>query len=194
MRTVAQQLDELIECCRRIEHEWDCYIDRLESNGHHSYQVSAEFTGQRGQPRFVIHREQLLYLISLGFSWTSIASLLGVSRMTVYRRREEYNLLDDPSNTLNDDELKDLLREIKREHPNLGQTMILGLLRARGYCVSRARVRDAIRQIDPLSTALRWHTITHRRQYQVPSPNSLWHIGKQVYRQFLIQSSITVIL
>ena len=56
--------------------------------------------------------------------------------------------------------------------------MMLGLARARGYCVSRARLRDAVRQIDPLSTALRWHAITHRRQYTVPSPNSLWHIGK----------------
>jgi len=96
----------------QLRGEFYCYIDRLKSNGHHSYQVSAEFTGQRGQPHFVIHREQLLYLISLGFSWTGIVSLLGVSHMTAYRRREEYNLLDDPSNTLNDDELKDLLREI----------------------------------------------------------------------------------
>ena len=41
--------------------------------------------------------------------------------MTIYRRRAEYNLLADPVNTLNDNELKDLLRRIKREHPNMGQ-------------------------------------------------------------------------
>ena len=97
--------------------------------------------------------------------------------MTVYRRRAEYGLLADPVSTLNDNELKDLLRRIRREHPNIGQTMIMGLIRAQGYRVSRARVRDAIQQIDPLSTTLRWHTITCRRQYRVPSPNSLWHIG-----------------
>ena len=153
-------------------------MDRLEGSRDFSYQVSTEFTGERDRPRFNIQREQLLYLSSLGFSWTSIASLLGVSRMTLYRRRGELNLLTDPLRTLNDEELKDLLRNIRREHPNLGQTMMLGLVRARGYCVFRARLRDAVRQIDPLSTALRWHAITHRRQYTVPSPNSLWHIGK----------------
>ena len=161
----------------KIEHEWDCYIDRLESSGDSYYQVTTEFTGQRGRPRFNIQREQLLYLSSLGFSWTSIASLVGVSRMTLYRRRAELNFLADPVHTLNNEELEHLLTEIRREHPNLGQTMMLGLVRAQGYYVSRARLRDAIRRIDPLNTALRWHAITHRRQYSVPSPNSLWHIG-----------------
>lgn len=174
---IVHQVNELIECCRRIEHEWECYVERLESDGHHCFEVSAEYTGQRGQPRFNVQREQLLYLTSLGFSWTSIASMLGVSRMTVYRRRAEYNLLADPVNTLSDNELKNLLRRIRREHPNIGQTIIIGIIRAQGYHVSRVRVRDAIQQIDPLSTALRWHTITCRRQYRVPSPNSLWHIG-----------------
>ena len=177
LRIVVHQVNELIECCRRIEHKWECYVERLESDGHHYFEVSAECTGQRSRPHFVVKREQLIYLASLGFSWTSIASLLGVSRMTVYRRRVEYGLLADPVSTLNDNELKDLLRRIRREHPNIGQTMIMGLIRAQGYHVSRARVRDAIQQIDPLSTALRWHTITCRRQYRVPSPNSLWHIG-----------------
>ena len=97
--------------------------------------------------------------------------------MTIYHRRAEYDLLADPVNVLSDNELKDLLRRIRREHPNIGQAMIMGLIRAQGYHVSRARVRDAIHQTDPLSTALRWHTITCRRQYRVPSPNSLWYIG-----------------
>ena len=39
--------------------------------------------GQVGRPRFAITREQLLYLASLGFKWTEIAPLLGVSRMTI---------------------------------------------------------------------------------------------------------------
>ena len=179
LRTIVQQLDILIQCCRRIQREWDGYIEQLEGNRDSSYQVTTEITGERGRPRFTIRREQILYLLSLGFSWTNIASLLGVSRMTLYRRRAEFNLLTDPVRTLNDEELKDLLRDIRREHPNLGQTMMLGLVRARGYYVSRARLRDAVRDIDPLSSALRWHILTHRRRYSVPSPNSLWHIGKQ---------------
>ena len=39
----------------------------------------------RGRPRFDISQSQLEYLASLSFSWSEIASLLGVSRMTIYR-------------------------------------------------------------------------------------------------------------
>ena len=57
--------------------------------------------------------------------------------------------------------------------------MVAGLLRARGYRVVRARIRDALRNSDPLSGALRWPGgITRRRVYSVAGPNSLWHIGK----------------
>ena len=38
-----------------------------------------------GRPHFLIERQQLEYLTSLGFSWSRVAILLGVSRMTVYR-------------------------------------------------------------------------------------------------------------
>ena len=177
LRPILQQIEELIECCRQIEHKWDRYLDTLESTGDHSYRVSVQ-AGVRGRPRFVIQREQLLYLTSLGFSWTNISSLLGVSRMTLYRRRAEYDLLSDPSHLPDNDTLKDLIREIKREHPNLGQTMILGLIISQGYYVSRDRLREALKQADPLGTALQWNSITYRRQYKVPSPNALWHIGK----------------
>ena len=51
---------------------------------------------------------------------TSIASLVGVSRMTLYHRRAELNLLADPVHTLNDEELEHLLTEIRRKQPNLG--------------------------------------------------------------------------
>jgi len=184
LRSVAEKIEELVDCCRQIEHEWEHYVDTLESNEQYSYQASVALRGGRGRPRFIIQREQLLYLTSLGFSWTNISLLLGVSRMTVYRRRIEYDLLSEPTNPLNDDALKDLLREIKRGHPNLGQTMILGLIRAQGYYVSRERLRDAIKQIDPLCTALRWHSITYRRQYRVPSPNALWHIGMLLFSSY----------
>ena len=55
---------------------------------------------------------------------------------------------------------------------------MIGRLRFMGYYVSRARVREAIRETDPINTALRWQGVqTARRRYSVPGPNSLWHIG-----------------
>ena len=91
LRTIIQQLDILIECCRQIEHQWDCYIDRLEGRRNSRYRVATELTEERGHPRFNIQREQLIYLSSLGFTWTNIATLLGISCMSLYCRRAELN-------------------------------------------------------------------------------------------------------
>ena len=37
------------------------------------------------RPRFEISKDQVVYLASLSFTWTEIAALLGVSRMTLFR-------------------------------------------------------------------------------------------------------------
>ena len=56
LRIVVHQVNELIECCRRIEHGWECYVRRLKSDGHHYFEVSAECTGRRGRPRFLLKK------------------------------------------------------------------------------------------------------------------------------------------
>ena len=63
---------------------WVQYKESLESASEPSYTVPLEHSGRCGRPRFVVSREQLEYLCSLSFSWMDIASLLGMSRMTVY--------------------------------------------------------------------------------------------------------------
>ena len=55
--------------------------------------------------------------------------------------------------------------------------MVWGRLRSLGFKVTRERVRNAIRSVDPLHTALRWKEMTTRRPYSVLSPTSLWHLG-----------------
>ena len=98
--------------------------------------------------------------------------------MTIYRRRQEFGLLGDPQNTLSDGELRTAIRELRRELPELGESMVWGRLRSMGFTVTRQRVRNAIHADDPLQTALRWRgRLTVRRPYSVPGPNSLWHIG-----------------
>ena len=42
-------------------------------------------SGEQGRPRFQVSKFQLEYLESLAFKWTEIASILGISRMTLYR-------------------------------------------------------------------------------------------------------------
>ena len=67
---------------------------------------------QRGRPRFEIPKEQLVYLSSLSFSWTDISRMLRVSRMTIYRRRVEYDLVRDPGNVPTNSQLRAIVREI----------------------------------------------------------------------------------
>ena len=61
------------------------------------YGVLQEHTGSKGRPRFIITQHQLHYLRSQMFSWSSIASLIGVSRLTVYHRCQEYGMVVEPT-------------------------------------------------------------------------------------------------
>ena len=62
--------------------------------------------------------------------------------------------------------------------PEIGERMMMGALRSRGITVQRHRVRQMLHKVDPISSALRWHSKTKRKPYSVPGPNSLWHLGK----------------
>lgn len=87
-------------------------------------------------------------------------------------------MLDEPVASLSDSDLKQKVLEIKRTLPEVGESIILGQLRSMGYKVTRWRVRETLRSTDPVNVALRWPGgATARRQYSVPGPNSLWHIG-----------------
>jgi hypothetical protein len=100
-----------------------------------------------------------------------------VSVVMTCRRRIEFGLVDYPNSDISDEDLSEMIREFRQDNPDVGASMAAGLLRARGYRV--VRVRDALRNSDPLSAALRWPGgITRRRVYFVAGPNSLWHIGK----------------
>ena len=102
--------------------------------------------------------------------------MLGVSRMTIYRRRIEYSLIQDPSTEISDAQLRIVLQAIKQDNR---EVMVMGIIRSMGYRVSREKFGQEIREIDPLHTALRWRGWeTSRRPYSVRGPNSFWHIGK----------------
>jgi len=177
------RMSVLLTYLQSLGREWQHYInaqERISDSQRYSVSASQSVSG-RGRPRFIVLKDQLEYLHSLSFTWTEIASLLGVSRMTLYRRRQEFGLLDDPTRTISDTELRRKILEIKGMLPTVGEKIILGQLRAQGFHVTRCRVREIIRATDPINTALRWQgTVTARRSYSVPGPNSLWHIGKYI--------------
>ncbi len=175
-------LEELLQHMQSTGQLWNVYVDEIHqishSNMYSAPSVSA--THRRpGRPKFDISCDQLEYLSSMSFTWEQIASMLGVSRMTVYRRRIEYGLTSTSGSRLTDDELKILIQHISTEQPAMGETMTWGRLKSMGFSVTRRRLRACICEIDPIQRALRWRTQLVRRQpYSVPGPNSLWHIGE----------------
>ena len=172
------QITRLISCLRSLAKEWQLYVDTKEQQADLvRYHASIQQSG-RGRPRFLVAKEQLEYLHSLGFTWTDVAHLIGVSRMTVYRRREEYGMLDEPITVISDSELRQKVLQIKTTLPEVGESIVIGQLRSMGYKVTRWRVREILRSTDPVNVTLRWPGgATARRQYSVPGPNSSWHVG-----------------
>ena len=183
VRRYVSDMEELVSYLRSLSREFQDHVDARERMSESMrYRVEVSQPTGRGRPRFLISRDQLEYLRSLLFTWTEIATLIGVSRMTIFRRRQEFGMLEEPVRTLTDPELRDKLSEIRRTFSEAGEKMILGQLRSMGYQIIRARVRETLRSVDPINTALRWQGgITARRSYSVPGPNSLWHIGKLPY-------------
>ncbi len=181
---------ELIDCLRELSKEWSRLEDCAVATSSISYRAPTISNSGRGRPRFDVSCAQIEYLRSLSFSWTNISSLLGISRMTLYRRCREFGRIE-RGRTLDDNNVRRLLGEIKKDHPHIGEKMVIGRFRSLGYQISRSRVRETIRRSDPINTALRWQGMkTTRRRYSVPGPNSLWHIGKLCYKITVIEFTV----
>ncbi len=97
------------------------------------------------------------------------------------RRRLEFGLIDDPSSSITDVELRSLINQIREDSPYCGISMLWGCIRSRGIIVTTERVRQAVKSIDPLGGAQRWPTRIKRRPYSVGGPNFLWHIGECLF-------------
>lgn len=172
----SMYLTELKECLLSMLRRWLRSFDQVQS----SYSASSIRTTLRGRPKFQITKQQLEYLRSMSFKWVQIAEIIGVSYMTVLRRRGEFGMrMMNHGGNMTDAQLMEFIQQLRREMPSLGQTIIWGRLRSQGFIVTRSRVRAAVRATDPLQTALRWRNMIPRHPYSVASPNSLWHIGKE---------------
>jgi len=140
--------------------------------------LATEANGCPGRPRFVIRPEMLEELRELGFSWTKIGKMLGVSRWTIHRRVKEYGLENMTGfHHLPDDELDKKVKEFILNHGcTPGQGYVEGYLKSVGVRIQRRRIRESMARVDPNNTALRWGVVISRRKYQVPWPNSLWRL------------------
>ena len=120
LESYSSKLNELLSCLWELSRQWQAHIDRcVRLSCTTSYSAPSIHTSRRGRPKFDITREQLEYLSSMSFTWVQIARILGVSHMTIYRRRVEFRMLHSVSGTLSDDELKLLLMSMRKEHPSM---------------------------------------------------------------------------
>ena len=90
-----------------MSQEWQLHLDRcIQQSSVASYASPSVRSSGRGRPKFDISKEQLEFLASMSFTWTQIAEMLGVSRMTIYRRRVEYQMVHESNGSISDDDLK----------------------------------------------------------------------------------------
>ena len=180
VRQLAVLFNDLVKELQGILSRWlDIEVGIDPDSPHVGLKIEKELSGGLGRPKYVIKREQLLFLRDLRFTWTRIALMYGISRRTLYNIRFEFGLVGphyENFTNITSDDLKEVIRDIKRAMPEAGQNMVRGLLKARNINVSMVRIRDCILEVDPINTALRWALPRSRRVYSVPHPNSLWHI------------------
>ena len=121
--------------------------------------------------------DEIEFLRNLRFSWTRIASILGVSRSTLYRKLNDEGISQDLYySDISDLDLDRQIQIIKRDHPNDGERLIIGHLLSRRIIVQRSRIRASIHRIDPVNTAIRRSITVKRCVYHAEGPNAIWHI------------------
>ena len=143
----------LLSLRERLQYLWEKIVRYREPvTNQHSVPDREESTG--GRRRYIVPLERIEVLRSTGMSWTAIANCLGISTKTLQRRREEYGMCDTYIE-ISSEELETNVRDILRLTPFSGESYVRGALRGRGINVQRWRVRNAIRNIDPINRAIR---------------------------------------
>uniref|UniRef100_A0A7M5X2K0 Integrase catalytic domain-containing protein n=1 Tax=Clytia hemisphaerica TaxID=252671 RepID=A0A7M5X2K0_9CNID len=133
---------------------------------------------QPGRPRLDISRETLISLREIGHSWNTIANMFRVSRWTILRRVNDFELNHlSRFADISDADLNNLVSSFLREHGNfVGFSLVYGHLKSRGIHVQQKRIKDSIKAVDPENARIRWALVVSRRVYSVRGPNSLWHM------------------
>ena len=82
LQECSRNLTELIETLQRLHNRWEEYKSFLEGPAQYNTLLTTQQLG-RGRPQFQVSKSKVEYLASLSFKRTEIASILGLSRMTL---------------------------------------------------------------------------------------------------------------
>lgn len=135
--------------------------------------------GDRGRPRYIIERERLAELLEMNLSVDCIAKLLGISASTVNRRMREFDLsARQHYSDATDQELDEVVQNIKNEMPTAGYRIVKGRLKSLGIHVQWRRLIASMHRVDLLGILSRLTGLgcIVRRVYSVRGPLSLWHV------------------
>jgi hypothetical protein len=147
-----------------------------------------------GRPSVQITAEELAALSTGRMTREDIGSLYNCSARTIRRRLLKFGLsspgptvfLEDGTrpyssgsssdlSEITDNELDQLILQIKEQFPSFGRRMIDGYLMQLGERVPRARVLASCNRVIGPPTAVFGARRIQRKVYSVPGPNSLWH-------------------
>ncbi|KAK0540429.1 hypothetical protein OC835_000685 [Tilletia horrida] len=132
-------------------------------------QPQAWYQGERGAWTLAIDEDLLLDLMELRFTDKDIGTLLSCSRSTLKRRRAQMGITKRQQDDISHEQLCDLVREIRHKGAGQeGERAIEGALRSQKIKVSRARLRLAVQETDPLRQHLFRRQPVQRRVYNVP--------------------------
>uniref|UniRef100_A0A3P8SBA6 Integrase core domain-containing protein n=1 Tax=Amphiprion percula TaxID=161767 RepID=A0A3P8SBA6_AMPPE len=142
-----------------------------------------------GHPNVTIEREHLKNLLDTYLPVACIAKFIGVSRSTVYRRMQEFDMsVRGTYSTMTDQELDILISSIKSQMPNAGYRLVQGHLVTMGLRVQWWRMMASMHRVDAAGIFSRLTEIgcVVRRSYSVQGPLSLIEIVFPILNRYNI--------
>ena len=111
----------------------------------------------------------------MGLKAVDMARMFDVSVQTIHRGLKDFNVSVSHSfSNTDNNQLDNIVLDIKQQHPICGYRMVLGHLRSKGLFIQQTRVRESMRRVDPEGNVMRWLHVTEKQEYNVISPNALW--------------------
>ena len=98
----------------------------------------------RGRPRIGVDLTQVGALFELRTPLSDIATIIGISRVTLWRRLSQAGVRLTRFTDITDDMLDNIISTITRNSSNIGISMVMGHLRASAIHVSRKRIWDSL--------------------------------------------------
>lgn len=170
---VSQEVTEkLMELCNALQNQ-------REHQQRPPTPVQLDMQSGCGRPKITICVEYLRHLLELGLPVVTIASLVGISRATLYRRMADNNLsVRGMYSAMTDAEVDERVSEIKERMPHAGYRLVKGTLKAQGHRLQWLRVKASMHRVDSVGILSRMTQLgcVIRRTYSVPCPKYLVHI------------------